>query len=122
MPQNMPKAPFPPVFTMLSPIIWNLTRPGLFDVYAAGIIFLQLAIPEMRSTSFFRNFQNEIDRYDYDLRAWRRSESSLASSCDFSILDRSLGAGWFLACDMVALKKKRCSAAAALRHPYFLIG
>ena len=121
MPQNMPKSPVPVFATLLSPLLWNLTRPGLFDVYSVGIIFLQMTLPQMRSANFFRNFQQEMVNFDYDLRAWRKANNSLASSCDFSILDSGLGTGWDLACRMVSLKKNRWSAAGLLRHPYFLL-
>jgi len=121
MPQSMPRSPLPLLASLLSPLLWNLARPGLFDVYAVGIIFLQLTVPQMRKSNFFRTFQREIKKFDYDLNGWRNSAASSAKQCDFDELDSKFGSGWDLACKMVALKGKRTSASAALRHPYFLI-
>jgi serine/threonine protein kinase len=122
MPQNMPRSPLPILASLFSPLLWNLARPGLFDVYGVGIIFLQMTVPQMRTNNFFRNFQREIVRFDHDLRRWRDSKTSLAGGCDFDLLDQKFGSGWDLACKLVSLKGKRISASSALRHPYFLIG
>lgn len=121
MPQSMPRAPMPVLATLFSPLLWSLSKPGLFDVYAVGIIFLQMTVPQLRKKNLFLNFQREIKRFDYDLSGWRNSKTTSASSFDFSELDSKFGSGWDLACKMVSLKSKRISAAAALRHPYFLI-
>ena len=111
----------PVLATLFSPLLWSLSKPGLFDVYAVGIIFLQMTVPQLRKKNLFLNFQREIKRFDYDLSGWRNSKTTSASSFDFSELDSKFGSGWDLACKMVSLKSKRISATAALRHPYFLI-
>ncbi|QDZ19188.1 protein kinase [Chloropicon primus] len=121
VPQNFPRAPIAALSTLASPLVWNYTKPGLFDVYAVGIIFLQMTVPQMRKANFFRTFQREMKKFDYDLQEWRRSKASSASQADFSELDTKFGSGWDLACKMISLKSKRISAKAALRHPYFLI-
>lgn len=41
---------------------------------------------------------------------------------DLSILDLDSGRGWDLATKLISERGGRLSAAAALRHPYFLLG
>ena len=43
------KPPPAPVAALLSPFLWITERPDRFDVYSAGLIFLQLAIPSLRT-------------------------------------------------------------------------
>ena len=121
MPQKTPRAPLPILASLFSPLLWISLRPGVFDVYAVGIIFLQMTVPQMRKNNFFRTFQREIKKFEYDLDDWRKSPASSAKQCDFSLLDKKLGSGWDLACKMVSLKSKRITPSAALRHPYFLL-
>lgn len=121
VPQNFPSAPVAVLASLASPLVWLFSKPGLFDVYAVGIIFLQMTVPQMRKSNFFRTFQREIKKFDYDLKGWRESKLSSAKQCDFAELDAKFGSGWDLACKMVALKEKRISAKGALNHRYFLI-
>ena len=71
MPQNFPSAPVAVLASLASPLVWLFSKPGLFDVYAVGIIFLQMTVPQMRKSNFFRTFQREIKKFDYDLKGWR---------------------------------------------------
>ena len=43
------KPPPAPVAALLSPFLWITERPDRFDVYSAGLLFLQLAIPSLRT-------------------------------------------------------------------------
>ena len=47
------KPPPAPVAALLSPFLWITERPDRFDVYSAGLIFLQLAYP-YGWTAFYR--------------------------------------------------------------------
>ena len=92
-------------------------------MYSAGIVLLQMAIPTLRSASALRNFNLEIKTCGYDLKKWR---DYTRLRPDFQILDSESGRGWDLATKLVSergyLRRGRLSAAAALRHPYFLLG
>lgn len=92
-------------------------------MYSAGITLLQMAIPSLRSTAGLKNFNLELKTVGYDLRRWR---DSTRTRPDFRILDLDSGRGWDLAtkliCERGVLGRGRLSAAAALRHPYFLLG
>lgn len=101
----------------------QLNSPDLFDLYSAGIVFMQMAVPSLRSTAALKNFNLEIKTAGYDLRKWREKTRSRP---DLSILDLDSGRGWDLATRLISergfLQRGRLSAAAALRHPYFLLG
>ena len=118
---ELPQRPRSGVGLLASPLVWLFSKPAS-SMYAVGIIFLQMTVPQMRkSYNFFRTFQREIKKFDYDLKGWRESKLSSASQCDFAELDAKFGSGWDLACKMVTLKEKRISAKGALNHRYFLI-
>lgn len=101
----------------------QLNSPDLFDMYSAGITLLQMAIPALRSTAGLKNFNSEIKTVGYDLKKWREVTRLRP---DFRILDLDSGRGWDLATKLISergfLRRGRLSAAAALRHPYFLLG
>lgn len=123
MPEETPEPPPEPVAAILSPILWQLNSPDLFDMYSAGVVLVQMAIPTLRSTAGLKNFNSEIKRFGYDLNKWRKSTRSRP---DLSLLELDSGRGWDLATKLISergyLRKGRLSAAAALRHPYFLLG
>lgn len=100
----------------------QLNSPDLFDTYSAGIVLLQMAIPSLRPVSGLKNFNTEIKKYRYDLTVWRENTRLKP---DLTILDLDLGRGWDLATKLISERGfggGRLSAAAALRHPYFLLG
>ena len=84
---------------------------------------MQMAIPSLRSAAGLKNFNLELKTVGYDLKKWREKTRLRP---DFSILDLDSGRGWDLATKLISergfLRRGRLSAAAALRHPYFLLG
>jgi serine/threonine protein kinase len=127
MPEKTPRAPLPLLAITLSPFAWFYGRPDLFDSYSAGMLLLQLAIPQLRSGSAIRNLNLELEAVKFDLKKWRYGDGGFTArpkGYDFSILDRSKGAGWDLACKLMrrrnALNRGRLSAGQALRHRFFL--
>eukprot|EP00262_Sarcandra_glabra_P001327 TRINITY_DN11376_c0_g3_i2.p1 TRINITY_DN11376_c0_g3~~TRINITY_DN11376_c0_g3_i2.p1 ORF type:complete len:504 (-),score=84.61 TRINITY_DN11376_c0_g3_i2:4-1515(-) len=123
LPEETPKPPPEPIAAILSPILWQLNSPDLFDMYSAGVILMQMAIPTLRSASGLKNFNSEIKTVGYDLNKWRESTRSRP---DLRLLDLDSGRGWDLVTKLISergfLRRGRLSAAAALRHPYFLLG
>ncbi|KGN51552.2 serine/threonine-protein kinase STN7, chloroplastic [Cucumis sativus] len=123
MSTQTPSAPSAPVATALSPVLWQMNLPDRFDIYSAGLIFLQMAFPAMRTDSGLIQFNRQLKRCDYDLVAWRKTVESRASSDlrkGFELLDLDEGIGWELLTSMVRYKaRQRTSAKAALAHPYF---
>ncbi|CAI8606643.1 unnamed protein product [Vicia faba] len=123
LPEETPSPPPAPIAAFFSPILWQLNSPDLFDMYSAGIVLLQMAIPTLRSPAALKNFNLEIKNCGYDLKKWREYTRLRP---DFQILDSESGRGWDLATKLISerglLRRGRLSAASALRHPYFLLG
>lgn len=92
-------------------------------MYSAGIVLLQMAVPSLRSPAALKNFNLEIKSVGYDLNRWR---DRTRTRPDLSILDLDSARGWDLVTKLISergsLRRGRLSAAAALRHPYFLLG
>ncbi|KAL5826101.1 hypothetical protein ACOSQ4_017898 [Xanthoceras sorbifolium] len=123
MSTQTPSAPSAPVATALSPVLWQLNLPDRFDIYSAGLIFLQMAFPGFRTDSGLIQFNRQLKRCDYDLNAWRRTvepRAGLELRKGFTLLDLDGGIGWELLTSMVRYKaRQRVSAKGALAHPYF---
>lgn len=104
-------------------LLLQLNSPDLFDMYSAGIVLLQMAVPTLRSMPGLKNFNLELKAFKYDLNKWREYTRRLP---DLTILDLDSGRGWDLATKLISergfLRRGRLSASAALRHPYFLLG
>lgn len=100
-------------------MLLQLNSPDLFDTYSAGIVLMQMAVPSLRSTAGLKNFNMELNAVGYDLNKWREKTRMRP---DLSILDLDSGRGWDLATKLISERGGRLSAAAALRHPYFLLG
>ena len=122
LPKNFPKAPSPLFVAALAPIAWAYGAPDLFDSYSVGLLLIQMSVPQLRSTTSFRQFNSDLAVVDYDLERWR---SNKGSKCDLSLLDRSNKAGWDLVTKLVKKRDKnnrgRLSAKEALSHRYFSI-
>ena len=122
MPQSFPRAPAPAVAALLAPLAWQYGRPDLFDAYSAGVLLVQLCVPQLRSQANVRQFNAQLRTFDQDLDAWRRYNGQ---RMDFTQLDRQGGAGWDLARRLLAprdaLNRGRLSVGGALRHRYFLL-
>ena len=129
MPKTFPRAPIPLLAALAAPLVWAYGRPDLFDAYSSGALFLQMAVPELRSPSAQRTFNSELAKSGGDLERWRESVTSRGGRLryDFSLLDADGGAGWDLAKGLLAprsgpLNRGRLSCGAALRHRYFRNG
>jgi hypothetical protein len=79
-----------------------------------------LTVPELRSASAIRSFNQGLKQCDWDLEEWRATKGA---RYDFTQLDRKAAAGWDLAmkllCRRNALNRGRLSASRALRHRFF---
>ncbi|XP_057761996.1 serine/threonine-protein kinase STN7, chloroplastic [Arachis stenosperma] len=123
MSTQTPSAPSAPVATALSPVLWQLNLPDRFDIYSAGLIFLQMAFPGLRTDNGLIQFNRQLKRCDYDLVTWRKSVEPRCGPelrRGFDLLDLDGGIGWELLTSMVRYKaRQRLSAKAALTHPFF---
>lgn len=123
MSTQTPSAPSAPVATALSPVLWQMNLPDRFDIYSAGLIFLQMAFPSLRTDSNLIQFNRQLKRCGYDLVTWRKTVEPRASQelrKGFELLNLDEGIGWELVTSMVRYKaRQRTSAKGALAHPYF---
>lgn len=122
MPQNFPRAPGPWLAALLAPFAWVYGRPDLFDSYSTGVLLMQMAVPQLRSSASIRLFNSQLRACDYDLEAWARNQGR---SYDFTQLERQNRAGWDLVSRLLAkrdaLNRGRMSVGQALGHRYFSI-
>eukprot|EP00802_Teleaulax_amphioxeia_P009962 Tamp_09987.p1 GENE.Tamp_09987~~Tamp_09987.p1 ORF type:complete len:556 (-),score=45.57 Tamp_09987:430-2034(-) len=116
MPQSTPRPP-PGILALLAaPFLWQTQCPDLFDSYTAGMTLLQMGVPQLRGLGGTKLVNSQLKSLDNDVEAWRER---FGNSLDFSLLDRQNGAGWDLVCKLLAPKRKRISASAALAHRFF---
>ena len=122
------KTPAPPplVAGVLAPLLWTIAQPQLFDSYSAGLILLQLGVPQLRGKNVMAPngaFQRRLEDAGYDLRKWR-ADVERALAWDFSALDVNGGVAWDLACRLVTkrnvVRRGRLDCGAALAHPFLL--
>ena len=94
LPTNAPQLSTSAFSMVISPMLWSKHKPDRFDVYSAGLIFFQLAVPTMCSDRAIKSFVSSFERHEYDLRRWRQSATLLPRHTQ--ILDANDGAGWDL--------------------------
>ena len=114
----------------MSPLLWARFMPDRFDMYSAGLIMAQLAVPALRSEGALRGFTRSLRRADYDLEKWRRRLGRQFSSAQTAVLDADGGAGWELlgallrprkhsdATQLLSASRRRPSAQEALRYRF----
>ncbi len=85
---------------VMSPMLWAKHSPDRFDIYSAGLVLMQLAIPQLRSDRGLLAFNEAIKKADYDLEAWRGA-SRHGFAKQNAVLDADDGAGWKLAAAML---------------------
>ena len=128
MPEVTPVPPPAPVAALLSPALWLFNRPHLFDTYSVGMLLMRMSVPGLRSPGSLANFNASLEtQADLSLRAWRNGGFG-SSKLDYTLLDEDRGAGFDLACQLVAPRGSvlnrfgRVSAKEALLHRFFRFG
>lgn len=125
MPERIPAPPpLRPIAASFSPLVWAAFLPDLFDSFSAGLVFLQMCVPQLRGRKVMDPngaFRRNLEDANYDLRKWRKVVEP--QGWDFSALDVGGGLGWDLACRLVckrnALQRGRLGCNTALLHPFF---
>lgn len=121
-----------PVAVLISPFVW-MHNPDRFDLYAAGLILMQMSVPSLRKPEKLWRFRCDLKKNGHNLEAWRVT-SGLPEST-FHILDADGGAGWLLASALLrpqvsrrgrvlshltaGRQGERPSASLALSHKFF---
>lgn len=125
MPEQIPAPPpLRPIAASFSPVVWAAFLPDLFDSFSAGLVFLQMCVPQLRGRKVMDPngaFRRKLEDAGYDLRRWRKVVEP--QGWDFSALDANGGLGWDLACRLVCkrnfLQRGRLGCNTALLHPFF---
>lgn len=63
MPKEFPRAPPTLLAAGLAPLAWLWGRPDLFDSYSAGVLLLQLSVPQLRTSAAQKSFNDDVARY-----------------------------------------------------------
>jgi len=88
---------FGPVALAAGSAAWMRHKPDRFDLYSAGVVMMQLALPSLRTNSGLVTFNRGLKRYGYDLFLWRDANKGQLSRSKTAVLDAGDGAGWDLA-------------------------
>lgn len=62
MPKEFPRAPPTLLAAGLAPFAWLWGRPDLFDSYSAGVLLLQLSVPQLRTLAAQKSFNDDVAR------------------------------------------------------------
>eukprot|EP00210_Caulerpa_lentillifera_P006879 g6576.t1 len=123
MSTQTPRAPSAPLAALLSPILWHLEKPDRFDMYSAGVIFLQMIFPKLRSDNNLIAFNRKLESLDYDIEKWRKiieQNSGKEFKEGFQMMDMEDAAGWSLVKKLLVYDPtRRLSASQAIRHRFF---
>mmetsp|Transcript_19708 Transcript_19708/g.33831 ORF Transcript_19708/g.33831 Transcript_19708/m.33831 type:complete len:412 (+) Transcript_19708:48-1283(+) len=96
-----------------------------FDMYSAGMIFLELAFPNLRHMEEFNDAKREIRRCGYAVDKWLQERLRFNEMDDLidglALLNANEGAGWNLMGQMITkYPRDRITAAAALHNHRYL--
>jgi hypothetical protein len=117
-----------PVALALGASAWARYQPDRFDMYSAGIIFMQLAVPSLRSDRGLKAFNEALAAVGHDVAAWRAGAA--LPLVQTAVLDANDDSGWELAtallrerppnwADAVMPARSRPSAEEALSFRFF---
>jgi len=122
MSTRTPDAPPLVIAALLSPVLWQLNRPDKFDMYAVGMMLMQMAFPNLRTDSQIIAFRRSLEGMDYNVKTWRAKleaskRLSKENQAGFELLDLNNGAGWELVTLLMDKRPSaRISADQALKH------
>jgi|UniRef100_A0A7S0PM95 serine/threonine protein kinase len=123
------KKMFGPIALAAGTTAWLSHKPDRFDMYSAGIVLMQLAMPSLRTNSGLQGFNRGLKKFKYDLYKWREANKGQFSRSKTAVLDAGDGAGWELAAELLRPRPyeaepgteatERPSAEEALKHRFF---
>ncbi|EEH60162.1 uncharacterized protein MICPUCDRAFT_2718, partial [Micromonas pusilla CCMP1545] len=92
---------FGPVALAAGSAAWVQHKPDRFDMYSAGVVMMQLALPSLRTNNGLMTFNRGLKRVGYDLFLWRDANKSQLKRSQTAVLDAGNGAGWDLARELL---------------------
>jgi len=101
-----------------SPFLWVSEKPDRFDTYSAGMVLLQMLVPELNQPQYMKQVGAQLKGVQGDIEVWRER---YGTGLDFSLADRAQFAGWDLITRLVRFDRGgRLTASGALAHRFFL--
>jgi len=101
--------------------LWFAYMPEKFDIFAIGLVILQVLLPCLRNPQALENFKVELEKCGYDFKAWRDNMCCFPEQ-EVKFLDIENGAGSELvACMLTPDRSTRKDANTILQHRFFKI-
>jgi len=91
MPQNTPRPPKGVLALLAAPFLWQTQCPDLFDSFTAGMVLLQMSVPQLRKPGSMKVVNSQLKRLGNDAEAWREMYVQLSLNGPFSFIVRDLG-------------------------------
>lgn len=71
MPRTTPRPP-PGILALLaSPFLWQTQSPDLFDSFTAGMVLLQMGVPQLRGPGGMKMVASQLKSLGNDVERWR---------------------------------------------------
>jgi hypothetical protein len=95
--------------------LWARYRPDAVDVFAAGLVLLQVALPALRAEAPLRDLRDALAGCGNDLAAWRSGPGARLARGDGGMEP----AGWEALAALLAPRERRVTAQQAAALPFF---
>lgn len=84
MPQNTPRPPKGVLALLAAPLLWQTQCPDLFDSFTAGMVLLQMSVPQLRKPGSMKVVNSQLKSLGNDAEAWRERYVQLNLNGPFS--------------------------------------
>lgn len=101
--------------------LWSEYMPEKFDIFAVGLVILQLMVPSLRNPNELDKFKVELEECGYDFMLWRKDFCSFSTD-ELWLLDIRNGAGNEIIANMLSPTRfSRKKAEEVLEHRFFAV-
>ena len=101
--------------------LWSTYMPEKFDMFAVGLIILQILVPCLRNSQAFEKFKDELEGCKFDFIKWRKVKCRFSSE-QVKFVDVGNSAGGELISELLTpTRSTRKSAHDILRHRFFYL-
>ena len=101
--------------------LWAEYMPEKFDIFAIGLVMLQLFVPRLRDPNALDMFKLELEECGYDFMLWRKDVCCLSIG-ELQVLDEGNGAGNEMIANMLSPSRfSRKKAEELLEHRFFTL-
>jgi len=101
--------------------LWSEYMPEKFDIFAIGLVILQLLVPCLRDPNALDKFNLELEECGYDFILWRKDVCNFSTG-ELQVLDGGNGAGNEIIANMLSPSRfSRKKAEDILEHRFFTL-